>query len=125
MRGYLIDVENGKHGPVEVSDGDHLDQFYKLIGCSCIDICTRKIGEKYYNIVLDDEGLLVEQPTISAVDGGRRPMLAGNLVIFNIDEHTMDLASLDEGDVSNIKNNLLGIIDCDKRKVYPVAVVEY
>lgn len=125
MIGYLIDVENGKHEPVNVRDDDHLGQFYKLIGCRCIDICTRKIGEKYYNIVLDDEGLLVADPIISAVDGDRRPMLAGNLVIFNIDERTMDLAALDEGDVSNIKDNLLVAIDYDRERVYPVAVVEY
>lgn len=84
MRGYLIDVENGKHGPVEVKGDDHLEQFYRLIGCRCIDIAVRKVGETYYNVVLDDEGLLVADPITSAIDRTRYGMLAGNLVLFGM-----------------------------------------
>ena len=51
MRGYLIDVENGKHGPVEVKGDNHLDQFYRLIGCRCIDIAVRKVGETTTSIM--------------------------------------------------------------------------
>ena len=125
MRGYLIDVENGKHGPVEVKGDNHLDQFYRLIGCQCIDIAVRKVGETYYNVVLDDEGLLVEDPITSAIDRTQRGMLAGNLVIFGMDEQTMDLAPLTDDDVRNIRKNLMVAIDTERQKMYSVVVMEY
>lgn len=125
MRGYLIDVENGKHGPVEVKGDDHLEQFYRLIGCRCIDIAVRKVGETYYNVVLDDEGLLVEDPITSAIDRQHHGMLAGNLVIFGMDEQTMDLAPLTDDDVRNIRKNLMVAIDTERQKMYSVVVMEY
>ena len=125
MRGYLIDVENGKHGPVEVKDDNHLEQFYRLIGCRCIDIAVRKVGETYYNVVLDDEGLLVEDPITSAIDHQHHGMLAGNLVIFGMDEQTMDLAPLTDDDVRNIRKNLMVAIDTEREMMYAVAVMDY
>ena len=125
MRGYLIDVENGKHGPVEVKGDNHLEQFYRLIGCRCIDMAVRKVGETYYNVVLDDEGLLVEDPITSAIDHQHHGMLAGNLVIFGMDEQTMDLAPLTDDDVRNIRKNLMIAIDTERQKMYSVVVMEY
>ena len=125
MRGYLIDVENGKHGPVEIKGDNHLDQFYRLIGCRCIDIAVRKVGEKYYNVVLDDEGLLVADPITSAIDTTRHGMLAGNLVLFGMDEQTMDLSNLSDFDVLNIRNNLMVAINFEREMAYPVIVMDY
>ena len=34
---------------------DELDEYYKLIGCSCIDIQKRYIYNKRYALVFDDE----------------------------------------------------------------------
>lgn len=125
MRGYLIDVENGKHGPVEVKGDDHLEQFYRLIGCRCIDIAVRKVGETHYNVVLDDEGLLVEDPIASAIDREGHAMLAGNLVLFGMDEQTMDLTSLTDADVRNIRKSLMVAIDTEREKMYAVVVMDY
>lgn len=125
MKGYIIDVNKGRHGRVEISDeGSHLEQFYRLIGCRCIDIAVRTIGGKPYNIVLDDEGLLVADPIVSAIDGRGHGMLAGNLIIFGIADD-MDLASLTDGDVRNIKSNLMVAIDAEREKMYAVAVMGY
>lgn len=125
MRGYLIDVENGKHGPVEVKGDNHLEQFYRLINCRCIDIAVRKVGKTPYNIVLDDEGLLVADPIMSAIDREGYGMLAGNLVLFGMDEQTMDLTSLTDADVRNIRKNLIVAIDTEREKMYAVVVLDY
>lgn len=126
MVGYLIDVKNGKHGTVKINDKvSHLQQYYDLIGCECIDIAVRKVGETYYNVVLDDEGLLVDRPTISAIDHETRGMLAGNLLIFGINEGDMELTDLTDDDVRNIKGNVIAAIDFDTMKPYPVVFMEY
>jgi len=125
MKGYLIDVHNGRHGGVEINDSEsHLEQFYRLIDCRCIDIAVRKIGGRPYNIVVDDEGLLVDDPIVSAIDGGGRGMLVGNLPVFGMADD-MDLATLTPDDIHNIKDNLMTAIDADNERVYPVAMMGY
>lgn len=129
MIGYLIDVENDKARMVEINGDDHLKQFYDLIGCRCIDICTRKIGKKYYNIVLDDEGLLVSDPVFSAIDKGMNGMLAGNLIIFGIGDD-QDLCSIEDTDPANIRANMYEVLNFDKLdfdtlSTHPVVVMDY
>lgn len=124
MIGYLIDVENSKHGKVEIGDVDRLGQFYELIGCECIDIAVRNIGGKPFNVVLDDEGLLVERPVFSAIDSKHRPMLAGNLVIMGIGDDC-DLASVTDEDIALIRKNMLVAVDRATFDIYPVVVAGY
>jgi len=124
MKGYLIDVENDKAGTVEIKDEDHLGQFYKLIGCRCIDIAVRKVDGKLYNVVLDDEGLLVAHPVISAIDKTMHVMLAGNLILFGLADD-MDLAGIDAADVENIERNVHEVFDFDRMTTHPVIVMEY
>lgn len=124
MIGYIIDIDNDKAGLVEIGDDDHLGQFYKLIGCGCIDICTRKIGGKYYNIVIDDEGLLVADPVFAAIDTRMRGMLAGNIIIFGIGDD-QDLCSIEDTDPANIRDNMYEVFDFDTMKTHPVVVMDY
>lgn len=125
MRGYLIDVKNGTHHEVEVKERNRLGQYYDLIGCECIDIAVRRIGGKPYNIVLDDEGLLVDRVVFSGIDSDMRPMLAGNLIIFGMEEGGYELDSLTDEDVRNIKGSVIAAIDFDAMKSYPVVFMEY
>lgn len=86
ITGVLIDVWHETAGirtiPAE------LDAYYHILNCSTIDIVSRRIGprgRKYYDIICDDEGLLVSPTKISAVDSIGRPMLVGNLFICSHD----------------------------------------
>lgn len=79
-----------------------LDDFYKAIDCTTIDIARRRICGKMFDIFVDDEGLLKDgyETCVSAVideDGTIRPNLVGTLVFANHDEsgETTDL-SLDD-----------------------------
>lgn len=124
MIGFLIDVNGNSTGLVEIKDGNHLKQFYDLIGCRCIDITVRKVGGKPYNIVLDDEGLLVDNPTFSAIDSEMHSMLAGNLILFGMADD-MDLASIEAADVPNIIGNMYEVFDFDTLKTHPIVMMEY
>ena len=125
MKGYLVDVSTPSVGVVEIEGNSHLDRFYELIGCRCIDICVRTIGGKQYNIVLDDEGLLVDSPVFSAFEPQGTPMLAGNLVILGMEEGSCELASLTDEDVSRIRKSMTLAIDTGRMNVYPVVIAEY
>ena len=82
LRGVLVDVENEKASVIEIPD--KLEEFYKILNCSCIDITIRSIGSnKKYNIVCDDEALLKSNPKISAIDYSGETQLCGNLFIVS------------------------------------------
>ena len=122
MRGYFVNVRDCEHGPVEASG---LEDYYRLIGCRCIDIAVRDVGGRPYNIVLDDEGLLVDSPVVSAYMGNE-PALAGNLIFFGLDESTFDVASLSDDDVENIKNHMRPVVGVLNGclEIWPVVMMD-
>lgn len=58
-----------------------LEGYYAALGCSCIDIVTRKIGGKAFDIVCDDEALLKADPIPSACNYSGYGMLYGALFV--------------------------------------------
>ena len=101
---YLIDVKNNG---TDVVYADGLEDYYKLIDCRCIDIVSRRIGDKVYDIICDDEGLFSENRRVSAVDSKRQPMLVGNLLIAGLADEEGHLTNLTDEDVEHIEKNLM------------------
>ena len=125
MRGYLIDVQNDEHRVVEIADKDHLGQFYELIGCECIDLVTRRIGGKYFDVIVDDEGLFVQNPICSAYDSKHNPMLVGNIVILGEADGEGNETSMSEGDVSLVREAIRYTIDLYRGAMHPVVIMDY
>ena len=65
------------------------------------EIESRVIGEKRYDIMCDDEGLLKDAPKISAINDMGQPMFVGNLMFFKVDE-AGELVGLSDEDVEYI-----------------------
>lgn len=87
ITGMLIDVANEK-ASVSTIDNE-LHAFYDILGCSLIEMPTRRIGGRKgrcYTIICDEEGLFAEQPKISAIDNMGQPMLVGNLFIVKVND---------------------------------------
>ena len=101
--GYLIDPANG-HVIVELPK--NLDGYYEMLDCTTIDIVSRKIGNKYYDIVCDDEGLFAENAIVSAFDEKGQPMLVGKLLICNHDGQGNE-AGLTQEDIQNIEKHTM------------------
>lgn len=80
IKGVLVDVYNEKAEVVELKP--ELDEYYKILNCDMIEIATRKIGRKVFDIVCDEEGTFVEDPKISAISNIGRPMLVGNILVL-------------------------------------------
>lgn len=100
--GYLIDPM----GNAEKCEIPHdLDGYHKLLDCQTIDIVSRKIGKKYYDIVCDDEGLFKDQVHVSAIDGKGDAMLVGKLFVCKHDGHGNEVG-LSDDDIANIESCL-------------------
>lgn len=120
MKYLMLDVENRN---VEMVEANGLDDYYKLIGCRSIDIISRTIGDVRVEIVLDDEGALVKQPKVSAIDVIGQPMLFGNLLIAS-DRVTDDgeLTELTDTEVKEIMGNIATITTSVYKEPYPAFV---
>lgn len=108
-------LKDGKF--IEKRMEDTLENYYKEIGCRCIDIATRQIGDCIYDIVLDDEGLLKDKKSAGVIDfvhskdkigmTGIREVLAGNLIFLKHLEGKDHSGSLGEVELTNLKNSLM------------------
>ena len=103
-------AEDGVANTVFVED--ELETYYKMLDCDCIDIVTRKVGNKWYGFVCDDEGLLKDRAytIISKQDGQYWREIVGSVFICNNDGEG-NLTSLDQTDVINLMEHLHPIID--------------
>ena len=125
MKMLMIDVENRK---VEMVEANTLADYYKLIGCRTVDIVHRTIGDDIeVEIVIDDEGALVESPKVSAISPEGTPALYGNLLIASgrvTDDG--ELTELTKEEVYGIMDNLATITTSVYPEPYKVFVeVDY
>ena len=125
MKMLFLDVENRE---VKCVEANTLADYYKFINCNYVDIIHRRIGDVEVEIVLDDEGALVNQPKISAISPEGTPMLYGNLLVAS-SRVTDDgeLTELDEDEVEAILTwNVATITTSIYKEPYPVFVeVDY
>ena len=95
--------ESTRH--VFIKKKDPLQDIYDMLECSCIDVQTRTIGGKKFDIYLDDEGLFKQDnfPSIVTTDysGKIVEVIVGNAFICSTNEEG-DMESLSEEDVKLI-----------------------
>lgn len=81
MKAILIDVQNENVRMVEVKDDSVLNEWYRLIGCSMVEVAH------YFNnhdsIMVDEEGLysMDESSKFFSVVGGHQPFIGNGLVV--------------------------------------------
>lgn len=100
ITGIFVDTKNKTASAITVDD--ELETYYKLLDCKWIEIAPRKIGNSIVNIICDEEGLLKQDPLMSAVDGIGNGMLAGSLFITGLTDDEGDLTSLAEEDQKQV-----------------------
>lgn len=121
MKMLLVDVKNCVVKPVDVNG---LDDYYDLIGCRCIDIVNRRIGKRRFEIICDDEGLLVDKPIMSAVSYMGEPMLMGNLLIAGGEVIDGELTPITDVEIEYIKEFMFDVLDLnDENRVIVHKVV--
>ena len=120
MKMLLLDVWNNE---VKMVEANELDDYYKLIGCRTIDIVSRSIGDVRVEIVLDDEGAIIDKPKVSAIDIDGTPMLFGNLLVASgrVTEDG-ELTELTQEEIDEIMDNIATITTSVYKEPYPIFV---
>ena len=120
MKMLLLDVKNRE---VKMVEANELDDYYRLIGCRTIDIVSRSIGDVRVEIVLDDEGAIIDKPKASAIDIDGTPMLFGNLLVASgrVTEDG-ELTELTQEEIDEIMDNIATITTSVYKEPYPVFV---
>ena len=102
IRGIKIDEQTGKDSIKEVDDDFRALQ--QVIDADFFDIARRKIGNKTYAIICDDEGLLKDRRITAINLGYSEDILVGSLFICN--ELGPELASLLDVEVNEIMQSI-------------------
>ena len=105
MIGLLLDLNNNE---TKVIEANSLQDYYDLIGCNLIEIVSRKIGRKRFDVICDEEGTFAAEPKISAIDNLGTPMFVGNLIICGQADEEGKLTDLSSRDINYIKKRILG-----------------
>ena len=106
IKGILVDVKSNIIDVCEIEKS--LESYYKILNCNLIDIVSMKIGNKHFDIICDDEGLMKEDITISAIYDDFTPALVGNLFIVRHDGRGNE-RSLTSNDISMVLENVTAL----------------
>ena len=68
-----------------IDEADTLNEYYRLLGCQCIDMVAIDVDGYSYDVVCDDEGLFRE-PMVPTLYISEEQVLFGNLAFVKIDE---------------------------------------
>ena len=111
LKGVLVKVD-GTNEVIEIEDT--LKNLYQVCDCECIDIISRRIGGKVFDIVLDDEGLLKEK-MITAMREDRAEILVGNLFVVK-NTGKGNLKGLNQEEIDHVRSliNKDGLLIIDK-----------
>lgn len=108
IRGVLIDTIANDCRVEEISydpkDKNYLNAYYNVLKCDCFDIARRMIGEHYYDIYCDDEGLLKRglKPSTLTFDRDRIiEVLMGNVFVCSHNEDG-DTISLTDAEIIEV-----------------------
>ena len=81
-----------------------LQELYKHLNCDTIDITTRIINKIRYDIIVNDNGLLLDNYIWSYFEDGQQ-QLAGNLIFSKADAEGENIG-LNKEQIDNLKENL-------------------
>lgn len=103
MKALLVDVMENEVEEVDVND---LQDYYKLIHCDTVEIVSRLIGDKRFDLIADEEGLFVNDPLISAIDSSGNVMLVGNLIVCGEPDADGKMTPLTDEDIRLIQSHI-------------------
>ena len=121
VKGFLIDVENSNPYIAEI-DGS-TKSYHQILKCDIFTIATRRIGENYYDIYCDDEGLMKSKYFVSAMSSEHEIMLVGNLFVVKSNDEGKAISLTDE-EIEEVKRHLIPIFD-ECGRYYPCLICDY
>ena len=122
VTGVLIDVLAGTTIVYTVKSGT-LEEYYRILNCTTFDITSRRIGNNYYDIYCDDEGLFQCNPIVSAISSDRNPMLVGNLFVTKTNDEG-ETISLTQEEIGEVLDNIVHLYD-ESGRTWSAIVCDY
>ena len=83
-----------------IDEADTLNEYYRLLGCQCIDMVPIDVDGYSYDVVCDDEGLFRE-PMVPTLYISEEQVLFGDLAFVKIDEEGYTVG-LDKEDIERL-----------------------
>lgn len=117
MKTLLLDVYKEEVKIIDIEA--NLDEYYRALDCTVIDIVERRIGKKWFDVMCDEEGLFREPQKISAINDMGQPMLVGNLMFFHNDGEG-NLTGLEDSDIEHLKKYIQKMYTNKFSKGYPM-----
>lgn len=122
LKVFVADVKNDIFEERIVKDD--LKVYYQIIGCHNIDITPRRIGEKAFLVICDDEGLFDENNQVSMADPTDRDnIIVGNVIITGLADRDGDLTSLTDEDIDLIERNICTAFLTTSEGMKPVRII--
>lgn len=126
MVGLLLSVTENEINSVKLDDKNVLQSMYDLMSCELVDVVRNvKIGNKRYDIVVDDEGLYKDNNKPSARCSDADQVLYGDIIVINVDEEKGEWVSLDEDDIENIQSHIYTLRHNDTHTISPILEYSY
>jgi len=100
----LWDTKKQDFQDIKIESNNTLQKLYKYLDCKTIDITSRSINNIYYDIIVDDEGLLKNDHIVSYFENNQ-PQLVGNLIFSKANDQGENIG-LTNKDINNLKENL-------------------
>lgn len=126
MVGVLVSVFDNEVYEIELEDNQPLKDAYEAMDCSLVDVVRNvKIGNKLYDILVDDAGLYRQDTKPSAKCSNAEQVLYGNIIILKADNSTGEWYSLDESDFENINSNIFILRDKQTNEASPILEYSY
>jgi len=119
IRGILVDV-NAKTIKAHDLEYHGLDDISCLLKCDILAVVTRFIGNKTFDIYLDDSGLLKEN-TAACITDDCSEMLVGNIFICHHDRDG-EITSLSDLEIDYILERKIMVTDTRKHISYEVIM---
>lgn len=107
LKAVLLDCKKQEAHAIEIKD--NLESYYNLVGTDIIDVVTRKINGKAYDVICDEEGLFKHDCVISAINAQGRFQLVNSLVIVGCSDSEGCETSLKDEDVNAIMHKIYRI----------------
>ena len=85
-----------------------LDNYYKLLECSTIDMKAIRLGDRHYDIICDDEGLFVnpDELYVTYTNLTQSDSVAGNILLVGPPDEEGCETSLTDDDIVNIHRHI-------------------
>ncbi len=106
MKALLLSVEKQKTEFTDLPFG--LGKLYEHLNCQTVQVIYYKVEETVFMFCADEEGLMVSDPVMSAIDKNLEPMLVGSFAVFGLDE-IWEPRDLTEDECELLKKHILRV----------------